>query len=300
MSIIQRCTHLSLIKAEIVKQCQQSRWYHLSRTYIVQADSQYTALSLNCLQRLEAAFLRIFSVNYFARVLKTKVKLLDNKAIAAALDKQDKVDRALDHAVAKATEAKKMNKKLGLFLCRGAEQSVPANGDEIWITLDLTQGKPLDPARVHLQMDANDKRLERIYHLFDKVILDFSCWGIVGDNEPWKKLRNLLKNSPEAELITEMNGNGSNWRQYDSEEEIQRNPIDLDACARHGGMIVPWIPAWGSQTRRVRQHEVVLQIKDKIEEYLKTLFHTVIRERNKPFPCTSVICDYLVMRGPKA
>lgn len=296
MSIIQRCTHLSLIKPEVVKQSQQGRWYHFSRTYIVQANSQYIALSLNCLQRLAAAFLRLFHVDYFAKVLKTKDVML----LEVVLDKQDKVDKTLDQAVAKAAEAHKEKKKLCLFLCRGAEQSVPANSDEIWITLDLTHQKPLDPSRVHLQMDVNDKRLEKIYHLFDKVILDFSCWGIVGTDEPWKKMRNLLKTSPEAELITEMHGNGNCWKEYHSEEEIQRNPINLDACAKDGSLIVPWIPAWGDQMRDARQREVVLQIKDKIEEYLKTLFHTVIRERNKQFPGTAVTCDYVVMRGPKA
>lgn len=102
-------------------------------------------------------------------------------------------------------------KKLCLFIGRVPGEPFPGFGqqkpeNEIWISLDHRRDthKFLQGQQIHLVLDIYDERIERISHLFDKVIVDVGTIRHFNkDADPWSHLIQFLKPHCDSQLITE-------------------------------------------------------------------------------------------------
>lgn len=109
-------------------------------------------------------------------------------------------------ALAKIQEASKSGKKIGLFIGRQAHEDLPVEEGWVWVSLDLEQGQTLDPNRIHLQCNFNEKNsIAKIEHLFDKVVVDLEVTKYFSDDtlqfDPVQRLSTLLKTSQMSLLI---------------------------------------------------------------------------------------------------
>lgn len=110
-----------------------------------------------------------------------------------------------------AKELPKDGKKLCLFIGRvpgepfpGFEQTKPEN--EVWISLDkrIDTQKFHPLKQIHLILDIYDERVEKIKHIFDKVLVDIGTLRhFNNDDNPWGHLKELLKPNNDSQLITE-------------------------------------------------------------------------------------------------
>jgi hypothetical protein len=97
--------------------------------------------------------------------------------------------------------AKEIGLKVGIFVGRREEQSIPNEQGWLWCSLDHALENPL-PGRLHFSMDFNDSNaMQQIQGLFDKVVLDISTLRSL--NDPWLTLKNLVVHEPHAEIIAE-------------------------------------------------------------------------------------------------
>lgn len=209
------------------------------------------------------------------------------------------LERAFEQVRTQAATIAGLNKKYCLFLCRGAEQAVPQNPDEVWVTLDQTYHSPLDPQRLHLQTDINNPQLNKIFGLFDRVILDLASFTAMQTIFPWRPLRDLLKKTPQAELITQTSRHCSP-KIFRSENELKGRSISHDFNAREGLFEFPKVIQWDDQKQAQARQEASDAYLAATQKYLHTLFTKVVLERQKPFPCQAGLWDYFVMTGPKA
>ncbi|MCE5315897.1 MAG: NADAR family protein [Parachlamydia sp.] len=71
---------LQSVPLNIRKACLAASWKSWSRPFVVKADGDFRIVTLNIFNRLTAAFLRIFHINYFNRILGAKEVTLVNRA----------------------------------------------------------------------------------------------------------------------------------------------------------------------------------------------------------------------------
>jgi hypothetical protein len=106
-------------------------------------------------------------------------------------------------------------KKIGLFIGKTATETLPKDDKLIWVSLDLEilNDMPADsfntgriaPDRLHLKMDFNDqKKMDELRYLFDKVVVDASTWKFVDDKgklgNSLRRFHSLLKQKPSSEI----------------------------------------------------------------------------------------------------
>lgn len=128
-----------------------------------------------------------------------------------------KHEEAIQNVLRAAEKCAAEGKKFCLYLGRQSHQSLPLNPQEIWVSFDYELVKKIPKGRLHLLMNINDlKETNKIYQLFDKVMLDLSCLKFVQEGgDPWAHMsRQFLKPAPSSELITEactgINGTNDN------------------------------------------------------------------------------------------
>lgn len=325
-------SHYTDISQKYIKQTLQGKWHQLKpRTFIGKADSKFVAVAFNCLERVASAFLKIIQIDYYKQLLGVKhfqiinpPKLEIPPAIQPGAAKPHTppgqkpakkpadydLDKAIDQVRLQAAEIARMNKKLCLFLCRGSQQSVPQNPDEVWVSLDYDYGRaykaPSDPKRIHLQMDINDQqRLSKIARLFDKVILDQASFNAVSSEQPWQYLGWLLKKSPEAELITETFRHCAPTF-YRVEEDMRRQSNqpnfttrEVFTNERQAFVTFPIVSTWDAARNEAARREAFEAAVLKTQKYLQRLFTSVELKRQQPFPCQQRLVDHFVMKGPK-
>ena len=233
-----------------------------------------------------------------------------NPTLAAQKSADYDIDKAIDQVRRQADEITRLNKKHCLFLCRGSQQSVPQNADEVWVSLDNEDGgkytAPTDPSRIHLHMSINDdQRLFKLARLFDKVILDQASFNTIAAVQPWMHLSGLLKKSPHAELITETHRYMSP-KLYRSEEELRLESNaprlttrELFVNEREAFVSYPIVANWDAARNATAKREAEEASLIKTQQYLQQmLFTTVDLKRQQPFPCQERLVDHFVMKGP--
>ena len=109
-------------------------------------------------------------------------------------------------AISKILKAEKSGKKIGLFIGRQAHEALPQEEAWEWVSLDREQGRGLDPNRIHIECDFNDEKyVQRIKHLFDKVVVDLEVTKYFTDEtlhyDPVERLGALLKTSHLSALV---------------------------------------------------------------------------------------------------
>ncbi len=118
--------------------------------------------------------------------------------------------------------------KLGLFVGRSQDETIPQEEGWLWCSLDSKEITSSLHKRLHLCMDFNDQEeMQKIQRLFDKVVSDFSVLKFF--RSPWKTLKSLLANKPDAELVAE------GWAGFSIVKSIN-HPIYQ---AAHATMVTP-------------------------------------------------------------
>lgn len=306
MRIIQQpCQHYSEIDKRHIQRALGGKWHQLTpRTFLVKRDAKYLAVSFHCLDRIAAAFLKIFQIDYFKHLLKAKeFKILNPrmppnsaKATPAAQPVAYDLDRTLNQVQAEAARLQGLAKKFCLFLCRGSNQAVPQNPDEAWVSLDITHLPSID-GRIHVKMNINDQRLIKLCGLFDKVIMDVASFDLMHHSHPWRSLRELLKKTPQAELIAPVKNIDA--RMYQSEEHLQRCSINHQLNASRGDIQYPCVMHWDAEQRKAAKRNGIEEAYPHMTRYLQSLFQQVILLRQQPFPCQKGLKDYYILKGPK-
>lgn len=315
MRVLQSSCHYSHIHPKYIEQALCGKWYQLKpRTFIAKGNDQFMAVSFNCLERLAAAFLKIFQVDYFKRILNVREFRLINprkekpQPIPAQTPAVYNLDHAIEQVRRQTMEVARENKRHCLFLCRSLLQSVPQNPNEVWVTLDNEYGRAYSaPAdrRIHLKMDINDERLGQLTGLFDRVILDQASFNALGHDFPWLTLRSLLKKTPDAELITETFRH-SEPRIYRDEDQmrLEQNPPpftsrELFIKERQALISFPIVVTWDAAQKATAKRNAAELAIHKIQQYLQTIF-TRVERRQQSFPFAERLVDHFVMKGPIA
>lgn len=109
----------------------------------------------------------------------------------------------IEEVIARLHAASASGSKLGIFVGRNDDQSIPNEEGWTWCSLDRAPTQNgLAENRLHLRMSFNDEdEMKKIQGIFDKVVLDRSVIKFMDD--PWITLKNLLVLKPHAELVTE-------------------------------------------------------------------------------------------------
>lgn len=293
---------LAHVPLDKIQKSIDGRWYQLSpRTYIVKADNnRYSVVTLNCFERLKAAFLKIFGVNYFAKILSAKeVTILDRVAMMtkepeSVLKARSEHERAFCDFAIKKVESQYYKKKMCLLLSC-AHTKVPQKADENWIWVSDSDNKTKDANIVHLKLKSDDPNYKYLHGVFDKVVV-----GCCGKKE-WKPLHALLKKNPEAEIIMwSPHEQGTQEEIYKSEDDLRNRPIDYADNAKKGRVVYPtFVPSIDKQKEETYKQEAIKKTIVKMEEHLKTMFHHVTFESKKNFPGNTEKLDFFVLKGPK-
>lgn len=308
------------VPANLIQQAQEGRWYHWKRLYFIQTATEVRVVALNCFQRLAAALLKVIRRDYFA--IMTGEKSIKRLNPFAQIFKKDAPVEKPNPAVAEFAQepappaAKPYNldeqiqaihhlavshptKKICIFLGRGAEQTVPQHPDEIWISLDKTNvSPPLDPARIHLQMDFNEQKMAAIQHLFDKALLDLSVLKFFNQFNPWASLRALLKKEPHAELITETSKGLPGAKIYATEAHARAHG-DEEGGGMMGDVYYIHINAHTPQQREACKRQAHEKANANTLQILKNIFQSTTLVRQQPFPCHLGLHDYFILKGPR-
>lgn len=87
MEILSRGDSIHKLKPDHLHKANVGKWHHLSRTFVVQVESQeIAAIRVEWYGRVLAVFLKIFGVNYFQKFFDNKtVTILDNQQISQLL-----------------------------------------------------------------------------------------------------------------------------------------------------------------------------------------------------------------------
>jgi len=201
-----------------------------------------------------------------------------------------------------AHKCQSQNKKLCIFLARGAEQTVPQEPDEMWVSLDITNASPLDSNRIHLQMNLNDgKNWGVICGLFDKVIMDLSAMDILKfPPSPWLKCSELLKNDPKAQLIAETSmPHALSPVPYISEDKPLYSAIAYNINGMKGDVQYPLVLGINQAKQEQLKQNAIMKTTDESQKYLQKFFDSVVLKLQQPFPCQNGLHDYFILTGPK-
>ncbi len=188
----------------------------------------------------------------------------------------------LDQTIAKVQSLAKEGTKLGLFVGRTLAEAMPAEEGITWVSLDIDMGNPLHH-RIHLMMDFTDlEKREKISSLFDKIVVDWSVMKFLGD-DPWRSLGGLLKDDPDATLITEAH----------RAIIFQKRTRDL----AYNGVVELTL----EESRDAEP--AILQTHKDSEKYLQTLFKQVTLVEGKTYPYQTMhysgIAPHFILQGPK-
>lgn len=197
----------------------------------------------------------------------------------------------LDEVVLKIKTLQIENKKLCLFVGRTNDEQLPQEDNVEWISLDSYFNPDSLIDRLHLRIDFNNaEQREKIYGLFDKVVVDQSVLKFLSD-KPWKNLAKILKPSADSELIMEDDPgmicfpvNPSLIKENDYKNALKNYPIEA---------------ALDPALREKMDHD----FKIKVKGYLQKLFTQVTHEQKKPFPYRTNYCEgqssFFILKGPK-
>lgn len=97
MKILSEKTFLPEMDNQIIQKCDEGRWYHLDRVFIIKTievikdtsgtKTQYKAVSLNLAERIVAFVSQLFNPNYFSSQLKVfQATLLNSKEIQSTIE----------------------------------------------------------------------------------------------------------------------------------------------------------------------------------------------------------------------
>ncbi len=191
-------------------------------------------------------------------------------------------------------KVKGVNNRLCLFIGRTPRESLPANPNETWVSLDIEPCDHVPAGRLHLSMDFNDRlQRQKIEKLFDKVVVDYSTIKFLGD-DPWRDLGSLVKPLPTSTIITE------SWP--GAIFYVTRDRLDPHAYKAAATLIPLEEYATALDQQGLRQqylNKTLIQTRN----YLRTLFDNSEYVVDKPFPYENPHAvghiPHYILRGPR-
>ncbi len=186
-------------------------------------------------------------------------------------------------------QAKAAGLKVGLFVARREDQTIPQEKGWLWLSLDEQMNQPFNPLRPHLKIDFNNRdQMQTINQLFNKVVVDLSVIKFFNrDKNPWEELRKLLIRHRSSKLITEKDCgvNGITNEESYKPEKGQYNASIKEYNKNKGNI------DWEEKTRLLLA---------KMGAYFSTLFTEVtLKEENYPYLDNEVKTQFWVLGHPK-
>jgi hypothetical protein len=133
---------------------------------------------------------------------------------------------SLDTVIDRVRKSREEGLHTALFVGRTNDQPMPDEKGCAWFSLDLN--RETGNSSHHLQIDFNDSKvMQKIHHLFDKVVVD---WSVIKffEGSPWDNLHPLLFKHESSQLIVE------------SDIGIYMSGEDLKFDGRAATMTIPW------------------------------------------------------------
>lgn len=170
-------------------------------------------------------------------------------------------------------------KKLALFVGHTTDDVLYQTQDTVRVSLDKCLGKDLDPSRIHLLMNFNDReKMRALSKLFNQVIVDDSVLKFI-DCDPWRYLGQLLKDDPNSFLITETHVGF-----------VSVNPNSIEEANKEADEVRGIASKYFKEPNSDRCIEFIQQ---KTKDYLSTIFSEVKLVKNQ-----KIGLDYFILKGP--